>query len=334
MRWEPLRVSDAADCAEVIADAELADQIGEHYDADDVAEQLADSGLDLAAASVGVWDGDRLAAYGVLGSNGSPAPVHRVFFDGFVRPAYRRRGLGGQLVEWAIEATAAVAAARHPDAPCELHADVSDTNEGKQALFTRAGFAPQRWFFAMRRPLAGDLPEIAVPDGYRIERFDLDRHDEAARLVRNAAFADHWGASEKTPDAWQHWFTGTRTFRPDLSFVARADSPVTGAGDALAAILLTHHYEADTQATGRAEAWIAVIGTRREHRGRGVAGTLLASALRHAQLAGFAQAGLGVDVAGPTGALGLYQSAGFTVEHRYARYVKTFYGLFHNSVEL
>lgn len=324
MRWEPLRVSDAADCAEVIAEAELVDKIGEHYDADDVAEQLADPDLDLPTATVGVWDGDRLAAYGVLGSNGSPVPVHRVFFDGFVRPAYRRQGLGGQLLDWALEATPAVAAARHADAPFELHADVSDTNEGKQALFTRAGFAPQRWFFAMRRPLVGDLPEITVPVGYRVERFEPDRHDEAARLVRNAAFVDHWGASDRTPDEWQHWFTGSRAFRPDLSFVAGADSPTADEGNALAAILLTHYYEADTQATGRSEAWISVIGTRREHRGRGVAGALLASALRQARLAGFAQAGLGVDAASPTGALGLYRSAGFTVEHRYARYVRTF----------
>ncbi|MEU7820384.1 GNAT family N-acetyltransferase [Catellatospora sp. NPDC049133] len=320
MRWEPLRVGDAAACAEVIAEAELVDRTGEHYDADDVAEQLADPDLDLASATVGVWEGDRLAAYGVLASNGS-VPVHRFIFGGYVRPAYRRQGLGGRLVDWAIEAAPAIAG--HPAPPLELHAEVSDANEGKQALFARAGFAPQRWFFAMRRPLTGDLPEVAVPAGYRVERFDLERHDEAARLVRNAAFVDHWGFSEKAPDMWKQWYTGTRAFRPGLSFVATVEHPPAGEGDTPAAILLTHYYEADTQATGRAEAWISVLGTRREHRRRGVAGALLASALRQAQLDGFAQAGLGVDAAGPTGALGLYRSAGFAVEHRDARYVKT-----------
>jgi hypothetical protein len=33
------------------------------------------------------------------------------------------------------------------------------------------------------------------------------------------------------------------------------------ASDELAAIVLTHHHEADTQAIGRSEAWIPVIGT-------------------------------------------------------------------------
>lgn len=328
MRWEPLRVSDAADCADVIAEAELVDRTGEHYDAGDLAEELADPNLDLATASVGVWDGDRLAAVGVLRTAGSPVPVHRVFFEGFVRPAYRRQGLGGQLVDWALKATPVVADARHPGAPVELHADVSYTNDDKQALFRRAGFASQRWFFMMRRPLADRAPEVAVPAGYRVERFDPDRHDEAARLVRNAAFVDHWGASDTTPDSWRYRYTGSRAFRADLSFVAIAENPTAGGvadgSDEPVAILLSHYFEADTQATGVSEAWISVIGTRREHRRRGVAGALLASALRQAQRDGFGRAGLGVDAASPTGALGLYQSAGFTVEHRHARYVMAY----------
>lgn len=321
MRWEPLSAGDAAGWADVITEAELVDRTGEHYDADDLAEELADPGLDLAGATIGVWDGDRLAAVGVLRTAGSPVPVHRVFFDGVVRPAYRRQGVGGQLLAWALKTTPAVSQARHPGAAFELHADVSDANDGKQALFAREGFMPQRWFFTMRRPLDGALPQVAVPGGYRVEQFDAARHDEPARLVRNLAFRDHWGSSDQTAETWKQWFTGTRAFRPDLSFVAAS----AGAPDGeLAAILLTHYYEADTVATGRSEAWISVIGTLREHRHHGVAGALLASALRQAQLDGFAQAGLGVDAASPTGALGFYQSAGFAVEHRHARYVKTF----------
>lgn len=321
MRWEPLRVPDSAAWAGVIVDAEKVDQTGEHYDADDLAEELADPQLDLAAATVGVWDGSELAGVGLLRTAGSPVPVHRVYFDGVVRPAYRRQGLGGQLLAWALATTPAVADARHRGAAVELHADVSDTNAGKQALFTGAGFAPQRWFFTMRRPLTGDVPEAAVPAGYRIEPFDLARHDEPARLVRNAAFADHWGSSDQTPETWKQWFTGTRAFRPDLSYVAVADG---APGDQPAAVLMTAYFDADTQATGRSEAWISVIGTLREHRRRGLAGALLAAALRQARLDGFAQAGLGVDAASPTGALGLYQAAGFTIEHRHARYVRPF----------
>jgi mycothiol synthase len=327
MRWEPLRVRDAAGWADVISEAEKVDQTGEHYDADDLTEELEDPGLDLATATLGAWDGDRLAGVGMLLTAGSPDPVHRVLFDGNVRPAYRRQGVGGRLLEWALKTTPAVAEARHPGAPVELQTDVSDANAGKQALFAREGFTPQRWFFKMGRPLTADLPEVTVPAGYRVEPFDLGRHDEPARLVRNAAFLDHWGSSPQTPESWKQWFTGTRAFRPDLSFVAvtEGSAAAEGAGgEELAAILMTQYYDADTQATGRSEAWISTIGTLRDHRRRGVAGALLASALRQAQQAGFDQAGLGVDADSPTGALGFYQSAGFTVAHRHARYVKAF----------
>lgn len=326
MRWEPLRVRDAADWADVITEAEHVDQTGEHYDADDLTEELEDPSLDLATATIGVWDGDRLAGMGLLRTTGSPDPVHRVFFDGIVRPAYRRQGVGGGLLQWALKTTPAVAEARHPGAPVQLHADVSDANAGKRTLFAGEGFTPQRWFFTMRRPLTGDLPQVAVPAGYRVEPFDPDRHDESARLVRNAAFLDHWGSSPQTPQSWKQWFTGTRAFRTDLSFVAAPEAAADGAGsgEELAAILLTHSYDADTEATGRSEAWISTIGTLRDHRRHGVAGALLASALHQARQAGFDQAGLGVDADSPTGALGFYQSAGFTVEHRHARYVKPF----------
>src|SRR5262245_27813766 len=297
MRWEPLRVRDAAGWAEAITDAEQVDKTGEHYDADDLTEELEDPHLDLGAATLGAWDGDRLAGIGLLRSTGSAEPVHRVYFDGVVRPAYRRQGVGGKLLAWAIDRVPAVSRARHPGAAFELHADVSDGNDGKRALFEGQGFTPQRYFFTMRRPLdappsaAPDLPEVVVPDGYRIEQFDLARHDEPARQVRNTAFRDHWGSSEQTPDGWKQWFTGTRAFRPDLSYVAVAGD------DTLAAILMTQYYEADTLATGRSEAWISTIGTLREHRRKGVAGALMAAALHQAQRAGFAQSALGVDAA-------------------------------------
>jgi ribosomal protein S18 acetylase RimI-like enzyme len=319
MRWQPMRLQDAAAWADVIADAELADQTGEHYDADDLLEELQEPGLDLGAATLAAWDGDRLAGMGLLRMAGSAVPANRVFFDGVVRPAYRRQGVGSQLLAWAVKTTPQISRARYPHAPVELHVDVNDGNEGKRALFSREGFVSQRWFFGMRRPLDGELPPVRVPDGYRVEPFDADRHDEAARQVRNASFVDHWGSSQMPPDAWKQWFTGTRAFRPDLSFVAVAHGTP---GDELAAILLSQYYEADTVATGRSEAWISTIGTRREHRRRGVAGALLAAALRQAQQSGFAQAGLGVDADSPSGALGFYQSAGFTIQHKHARYVR------------
>src|SRR5215217_7158794 len=103
MRWEPMRLQDAAAWADVITDAEVVDRTGEHYDADDLLEELEDPQLDLDAATIAAWDGDRLAGMGLLRTTGTPAPEHRVFFDGIVRPAYRRQGVGAQLLAWALK---------------------------------------------------------------------------------------------------------------------------------------------------------------------------------------------------------------------------------------
>lgn len=166
----------------------------------------------------------------------------------------------------------------------------------------------------MERDLAQAVPEVMIPAGLRLIPFDFV-YDAEALDVRNEAFADHWGSTPQTEESWRLRQTGMRSFRADLSFLAVAGSQVV-------AILLTHHFEADTAVMGRREAWISAIGTWRAWRGRGVATGLIGTALAEATRQGFAQAALGVDADNPTGALSLYRAAGFHVEHRHGRYVR------------
>ena len=65
------------------------------------------------------------------------------------------------------------------------------------------------------------------------------------------------------------------------------------------------------------------VGTRREYRGRGLAGTLLSHALHEYRGAGFDEASLDVDSENPTGALGIYERAGFEVERQFTVYAAT-----------
>jgi ribosomal protein S18 acetylase RimI-like enzyme len=142
--------------------------------------------------------------------------------------------------------------------------------------------------------------------------------------VRNEAFADHWGSTAVSEETWRRGHTGARAFRPDLFFLALADAAEHAARPQVAAIVLAHHYEADTAVTGRREAWISTIGTRRAWRRRGVATALIGAALGEAKRQGFARAALGVDADSPTGALSVYRTAGFLVEQRHRRYVREF----------
>ena len=62
------------------------------------------------------------------------------------------------------------------------------------------------------------------------------------------------------------------------------------------------------------------VGTLPAHRGRGLATGLLAEVLRRASDAGYVSASLNVDTANPTGALGIYERAGFRQLYRQDSY--------------
>lgn len=100
---------------------------------------------------------------------------------------------------------------------------------------------------------------------------------------------------------------GNQAVRPAFSFLAYSGGEPLG-------LVISHEYEAFNEAAGRRDLYIALVGTRRAGRNRGIASALLLRALAGARAAGFASASLGVDADSPTGALGLYRRAGFTVE--------------------
>ncbi|MFC4062960.1 GNAT family N-acetyltransferase [Planomonospora corallina] len=307
--WGPLADGDVHALVELVAAMEAEDRIGENHGADDIAEHLAHPLVDLAEGSLGGRVDGRLVAFCTLMARPSADPSHQMILWGGVHPAHRRRGLGAHLVGWARRTAPVLHGRRFPGRPLEIHAYADDRNKGAQALFTGAGSTPVHWFYGMGRDLSAGLPRVSLPEGLRIVPYGAELED-TVREVRNASFADHWGSPTHTAQSWRDALVGTSAFSPESSFVA-----VDGSGTGVA-ILLTCHYEADTAATGVREAWIQTIGTLREWRGRGVAGALIAHALAEFRAQGYQRAALSVDADSPTGALGVYTRAGFTVEDR------------------
>ncbi|MEU4403629.1 GNAT family N-acetyltransferase [Streptosporangium sp. NPDC023963] len=309
--WAPLTKDDAGAWAELLVAIDEVDQVGGRETADALAEDLANPLLDPVEGTLGAWESGRLVAYGMTMARSAAEPVHRMSLWGGVHPEYRRRGLGGRLLEWAIGNTPVLHERRFPGQPLELHVEVDSRNEGLRALVARAGMRPARWFYGMTLDLGAELPEVSPPEGLQIIAYRDDLED-AVREVRNRSFVDHWGSVQHTPESWRSTIVGVRAFRPEGSFVA-----VDASGEC-AGVLLTHYFEADTEATGVREAWIQIIGTPREWRGRGVASALLAHALGEFRAQGYDTAGLGVDADNPTGALGIYTRAGFEIARRAA----------------
>ena len=113
--------------------------------------------------------------------------------EGWVRPAWRRRGLGRALLGWTEARAAAVA--RVDGRPPEriLSAWPDEGQVGALALYESAGYRIVRYGFMMVRDLAEPIPDRPMPAGLEVRPVVEADH----RRIWDAdaeAFRDHWNA--------------------------------------------------------------------------------------------------------------------------------------------
>jgi mycothiol synthase len=305
--WRPIDRGQVRAWAELVAATEAVDHQDEHFGEDDLIEEFDDPDCDFPDGSIAAYDGAVMVGWGVLGMRSAAEPVHDMGAMGAVHPAYRGRGIGSAILDWSEHASAILHERRFPGRPLSLDGRCQARNEGAVALFEDHGYKPSRWFLRMSCPLTSELPAMQVPAGVEIIGYTPKRSQDA-RLVRDEAFRDHWRSTENTDESWAH-FIGFQAFRPAYSFVAYdADS-----GQPLG-VVLAHEYDSYTRATGRLELYIPTVATRRIGRKRGIASALLMQTMHAAKAAGFVSVTLDVDSDSQTGAVGLYERAGFTVQ--------------------
>jgi mycothiol synthase len=318
IEWRSLTEKDVPAWGELLRAAEEVDQEDEHYNEEDLVEELADPLFDVERGTLAGFEGAAMVALGRLRARSGADAVHKMAYQGVVHPARRGRGLGTRLLTWAPDVAQVLHAELFPESRLELNTGHISTNMQAGDLFVRHGYRPTRYYHGMRRDLGPDLSPVADVHGIDIVGYSAERDEEALR-VKNEAFLDHWGSTPWTPEQWQNVYSQSVSFRPDLSFLA-----VDGASGRVVGVILTKYYEADTAANGRRDAYIAVVGTQRAARGRGVAGALMSTAMHAARAAGFDTASLGVDSQNPTGALGVYERAGLTVKDTWINYSQEF----------
>ncbi|ANZ38410.1 hypothetical protein BBK82_22455 [Lentzea guizhouensis] len=308
--WRALTTADIPAVTALWAAAEAADDTGELLSEEDVAESFAKA--DLPAGSLAVLVDDVLAAHGLVMLRDNPAGTHRVRLDGVVHPRFRRNGIGRQLMQRLVAMARDLHSARHRAMPLVVTTMVESGCSGHVALCERLGFAADRHFHELEVALGESLAQLPTPAGYEVVPFSAARHEEV-RQVCNTAFAQHWGSVDRSPAEWAASFTDSKRFVPETSFLALADGAVIG-------FVLARHYPAVFETTGVRELWIGDVGTLADHRGRGVASALLSRTLARAREQGYHRAGLSVDTANPTSALGVYERAGFGVARTWADY--------------
>ena len=254
---------------------------------------------------VGYDDTGRVAATAWAGCNRVVTERRGVHLGGAVRPDRRAQGIGGCVLRWELAHGMAWDSATREDgfgplvmrllAPVD-QADVRDLAE-------RHGLAVERYFFEMSRKL-DDLPSLPELNGVRLIDWDAERSHEVHRVVDDA-FHDHWGHADRTDEMW-HEVVTAEAFRPEWSLLAIDD--VT---DAVVGAALNCAFEQDWKATGITEGYTDELAVARSHRGRGIASALLRESMQRFAASGMDSAGLGVDAANPSGALGLYAGLGY-----------------------
>lgn len=302
---------DAAAVAALLGEVERVDRVDEHFNVEDVLEVFANPLIDPARDWLLVEAGGELVASGMLMPRAVVGNRVKVDLEGVVLPSARGRGIGTDLLGRLVRRAEEYAAERGADP--DLYAAAPADNEDFAAIMEAAGFVAERWELVMFADLGEPRSSLPLPAGYTVHTW-VGVADDELRQAHNAAFAEHYGFTPWSAELWQQWVSGARSHRPELSLLSRDR---TGA---VAAYVHTQEFDAVEQATGVRDAYVGKVGTLPAHRGRGLAGALLSQALDRYGDAGFERASLDVDSENPTGALGVYERAGFRVDRRWANY--------------
>lgn len=227
--------------------------------------------------------------------------LSRCYLFGGVHPAARHHGIGGTLIDQLIDRS------KRRLHGCSSGRRVIRTHRPSASisaarLLATRGFTVERYFTDMHRD-TDDPPTAALPTGYRLDTWDPDRSEEI-RELKNLAFNDHWGSTPSSIDTWRSTVGSTAT-RLDLSRTVLAPD------GALVGLLLTRRHPADDETLDAKYAWMDLIATHPEHRGRGIAAAMIVDALDSYRRDGIERAALEVDADSPTGAHRLYTNLGF-----------------------
>jgi mycothiol synthase len=294
---------DVAPLADLIVEADLADQDNYLPSVDDLRNELEhqpgpfDPARDMLVAEI---DGKLVG--GTIRSSRIRAGVVQHEIDGWVRPEHRRRGIGRALLQWTEARSREAAGEWAGSEPHAITRWVSDTQVGAVALLKAEGYKQVRYGFMMVRDLSEPIPDAPLPEGLEVRPVVEADH----RRIWDAdteAFRDHWDAGERTDEDFVGWFS--------MPGIDTSMWRVAWDGDEVAGSVMSMVFDEENARLGVRRGWLEHISVRRPWRRRGLAAALIADSLRELRGRGLDEAALGVDAENLSGALRLYESLGF-----------------------
>ncbi|HET7055048.1 MAG TPA: GNAT family N-acetyltransferase [Thermomicrobiales bacterium] len=257
--------------------------------------------------SLRVWEaGDRFVA--AFGNWHQPEDtLDRAYGELDVHPDWREPVFVDEVVAASIDAVSELA-----DRPVEHRLNAFLSQEWKQAALERAGYAAERYFFRMSAPITGAIRNPQIAEGFSIRPMAGDAEVDGWVAAFNGAFAGHYDPPTHTAAEKRNSMTAAG-YLPEADLVLiDGDNRIIGVGRNSREIL----------EGGQDKGWINSVAILPEYRGKGLGRALLLSSMAALQEAGFTRAHLHADSENESGALQLYESAGFTVDSRIAVYMR------------
>ena len=195
----------------------------------------------------------------------------RINIDAFhVLPGKQRSGLGGQLLEAALQ-KAREWQGRY------LSIAIPEGIESSQNFLSKHGFQVVRHFFKMRHPDLDRIPEPSLPEGYRFRPFRQGIDEAAFVDLLNASFADHWDFAPVTTEELERW-KQRPDFNPRGCFFVQSPEHLDVA---VATVLVDRVQDDHIQSASTARLFeFGVLGT---HRNRGIGLAILLKAAEFAR---------------------------------------------------
>lgn len=262
--------------------------------------------------------GDEMIGYVRVWWMHIPAERTRVYSSvGFIKPQWRGKGIGRAVLGWCENRQRAIAAEHPKDAQFYFDRWKQDGEEDLARLLEHCGYQGIRYGLRMVRPSLEDIPLQGLvkqlPAGLQV-RPAKPEHYRKIWEANVESFRDHWGFTEPEEADYQAWLEDRLT-QPEIWKVAWD-------GDEVAGMVLGYIDARENEEYERLRGWTENIAVRRPWRKRGLATALIFMNLQELKRRGMKEAALGVDAENLTGALRVYENAGFQVVKRATTYRK------------
>tara|TARA_B110000503_G_scaffold143486_1_gene245233 strand:- start:80 stop:994 length:915 start_codon:yes stop_codon:yes gene_type:complete len=185
----------------------------------------------------------------------------------------------------------------------EIQPDVNSLDQELLAAYHQAGFEKIRTFSILRGSLEGPLEPFLKP-GQHFHKVDMDNQQDLRvwHATHQDAFQGHFGFRPRGFESWLALVLSDENLDKEGCFILFENQEPMG------------FVECTFECADQLRGYVASIGVKQAHHGKGLGDALLKKAMHHSKNLGFIEIELNVDTGNTSGALRLYERAGLSPE--------------------